>query len=467
MKSEAYHRYHIQTKAAPDVARWPSRFRVRVQKHRLPLFLISEILRYPTRKKVIFSRPCIYEVYGRPVGGMAPREWLCQGCLRCTTEHPDWVNIFRNPAFERQGDSYFTADYIDTVHHEAETGAVPVKGAGFRGRFGGSGWDSMWTDMSEIVRPTRDGIHGREFISTVVDIGDKPAFLVFDENHSPVGETPHVVSIPLPMLFDAPPESVASLAVLASLAEAARASGTLAIVPAAAVGKSGLAGPHIVPLVSPQEGDLLSSLTFEPRMVEMSSWDDRLFVTIRSRFPSSHVCLRLSFDDQFSKRLLKNADSGVRVFHLTTNYHGGGENSAFILDLIRHAHQAFVEVGRRDEVTLLGSGGIIAEHVPKAIICGLDAIALDTAPLIALEARMVGECLDRATSQFRFTRKLNATWGAQRLKNLLGSWHDQMLEVLGAMGIREVRRLRGEIGRAMFQKDLEREAFRGITGYEG
>jgi len=34
------------------------------------------------------------------------------------------------------------------------------------------------------------------------------------------------------------------------------------------------------------------------------------------------------------------------------------------------------------------------------------------------------------------------------------------------MGLREVRRLRGEMGRAMFQKDLEREAFEGITGYE-
>jgi hypothetical protein len=41
-----------------------------------------------------------------------------------------------------------------------------------------------------------------------------------------------------------------------------------------------------------------------------------------------------------------------------------------------------------------------------------------------------------------------------------------MLEVLGAMGLREVRRLRGEIGRALFQKDLEREVFTGITGYE-
>jgi hypothetical protein len=34
------------------------------------------------------------------------------------------------------------------------------------------------------------------------------------------------------------------------------------------------------------------------------------------------------------------------------------------------------------------------------------------------------------------------------------------------MGIREVRRLRGELGRAMFMKELEAEAFAGIDGYE-
>jgi len=53
----------------------------------------------------------------------------------------------------------------------------------------------------------------------------------------------------------------------------------------------------------------------------------------------------------------------------------------------------------------------------------------------------------------------------QRVKNLLGSWRDQLLEVLGAMGLREVRRLRGEMGRAMFQRDLEEEAFAEIEGY--
>ena len=39
----------------------------------------------------------------------------------------------------------------------------------------------------------------------------------------------------------------------------------------------------------------------------------------------------------------------------------------------------------------------------------------------------------------------------------MGAWHSQLLEVLGAMGIREVRRLRGETGRGMFFEDLERE----------
>ena len=60
---------------------------------------------------------------------------------------------------------------IATTWNQAETGRIPVSGAGYRGPFCGPGFDSMWTDMSEIVRPTRDGIHGREYISTSVDIG--------------------------------------------------------------------------------------------------------------------------------------------------------------------------------------------------------------------------------------------------------------------------------------------------------
>ena len=55
-----------------------------------------------------------------------------------------------------------------------------------------------------------------------------------------------------------------------------------------------------------------------------------------------------------------------------------------------------------------------------------------------------------------------AEHGARRITNLAAAWHSQLLEVLGAMGLREVRRLRGEYGRAMFYEDLERETFQAI-----
>ena len=48
--------------------------------------------------------------------------------------------------------------------------------------------------------------------------------------------------------------------------------------------------------------------------------------------------------------------------------------------------------------------------------------------------------------------------------NLIAAWRNQLLEVLGAMGIREVRRLRGEVGRAMFFEDLEAETFGRLFG---
>ena len=55
--------------------------------------------------------------------------------------------------------------------------------------------------------------------------------------------------------------------------------------------------------------------------------------------------------------------------------------------------------------------------------------------------------------------KVEVKRGAQRLMNLMGAWNNQLLEVLGAMGIREVRRLRGEVGRAMFVEELQKEIF--------
>jgi len=459
-----YQRYHLQTSPAPDIEALSGRFCVRVKKQGLASFLIRELIHYRGNKQVVLSRPCVYGVFSGPVGGFAPREHLCVGCLRCATQYPEFVQIYPNPDHQYLGDSYFTPEYVETIHYESRTGRVPVKGAGFRGPFGGLGWNGMWTDMSEIVRPTRDGIHGREFISTAVDIGPKPPFLTFDEQGRPRGQIPGTLSIPIPILFDSPPASVLSKKLLKILLAAAQEAETLLILPAWAVKRFALHGQPIVPLVAARDGDAVRELVFEPRMIQLDGWDEQLYRQVQTWFPRSIICLRL--DRVLKEELLQSTRSGIRVFHLAANYHGRGRDGRFVLDLIREAHRTFVDVGCRDEMTLLGGGGIVAaEHVPKAIICGLDAVVLDTPVLVALQAHFSSECADRYTSQFRLPTTLQANWGVQRAKNLLASWHDQLLEVLGAMGLREVRRLRGEIGRAMFEADLEREAFSGIEGY--
>ncbi len=206
----------------------------------------------------------MYGVFSGPVGGFAPRENLCVGCLRCTTEFPDMVEIRPNPIRAKLGDSYFTTSYVNAISYEAETGRIPVKGAGYRGRFGGEGWDGMWTDMSEIVRPTRDGIHGREFISTAVTIGAKPAFLTFNPNGTLSGEPPKTFSLPLPFIFDVPPIADPSRTVSKIMDQTARQVESLAVMPFDAVRNHDLAGSHIVPLVTAADQDALNAVTDNP-----------------------------------------------------------------------------------------------------------------------------------------------------------------------------------------------------------
>ncbi len=408
----------------------------------------------------------MYGVFSGPIGGFAPRPKVCVGCLRCMNENPDFVRVSPNPDRKLLGDSYFTPGHVDAVMYESQTGKIPVKGAGYRGKFGGEGWDGMWTDMSEIVRPTRDGIHGREFISTVVHVGERPSHLTFDAQGMPAGPRPRGFFLPLPMLFDVPPDSVLQETPVKILVESARQLETLVVLPLSGMKKFGMRGEHIVPLVSPEDLEALRTLAEEPLMIELDSWDNALFTEIRRHFPASIPSLRVAFDSGFERNLAGWYDAGVRVFHLVADYHGGSRGGEFVLDLIRTAHRTLVDAGRRDHVTLIGGGGIVAaEHVPKAIICGLDCVSLETPLLVALQLAMEGECVDRSSSRFVMPA-LQTGWGIQRVKNLVASWRDQLLEVMGAMGLREVRRLRGELGRAMFQKDLEREAFEGIEGYE-
>ena len=125
----------------------------------------------------------------------------CMGCFSCVQDCTKGLLCLSiNPEYEKLGNSYWKPDIIKTTWLQAETAKIPVSGAGYRGPFSGQGFDSMWTDMSEIVRPTRDGIHGREYISTSVDIGRKLSYLAF--NAKKPEAMPSLVSIPMPLIID-------------------------------------------------------------------------------------------------------------------------------------------------------------------------------------------------------------------------------------------------------------------------
>jgi len=455
-KADAYSRYDIQTEPTENIVKVPSRFRVKVKRAKLLKLIVKEVVETKGNMAVTMSRPCMYGVFGRPVGGMAPVHEKCVGCLRCTVEHPDMVTVTRNPAPRPMQDSFITPDVVDTILYEAHNGHAPVKGAGYRGKFGGAGWDGMWLDMSEIVRPTRDGIHGREFVSTEVDIGYRPRYLSLDKDGRPMGDKPRVFSLMVPFIFEATPSAMANRVMV----ESAKQLHTLAVVPAPEVVRQGLADRHTVPLVTNADLGTLDSLG-SPRLVEIAGWDPDLFSKLSELVPGSLVGVRVpAYTDP-----VPLAEAGVPVIHLLADHHGHA-GDRFMLELIRAAHGRLVEAGLREQVTLLGSGGMVmAEHMPKAIVCGLDAVGIDTAAWVALNASSDGACVDRANPGVTFPRAMTLDWGVRRMRNLTAAWRDQLLEILGAMGLREVRRLRGEVGRCMFQAELENEAFGEIEGY--
>jgi glutamate synthase domain-containing protein 2 len=180
--------------------------------------------------------------------------------------------------------------------------------------------------------------------------------------------------------------------------------------------------------------------------------------------PGLVIFVRCRLSRNASDRAVALAKEGAEVIHLTADEYGMGKaaDPLFIKDRIKQIHSKMIEAGIRDEVTLVGSGGVaMAEHVAKLVICGADAVTVDIPLLVAMECRVCRRCKEGISCPVDL-ENVDYAWGALRIRNLIAAWHNQLLEVMGAMGIREIRRMRGEMGRAMFFEDLEKEIFSGM-----
>jgi hypothetical protein len=390
------------------------------------------------------------------------------------------LSLSINPEFMDLGDDYYTPDMILTTWDQAESGKIPVSGAGYRGRFHGPGFDSIWTDMSEIVRPTRDGIHGREYISTSVDIGYKPMRLQFTPEGGLAAPSSRLLEIKIPAILDIPAWPVPPVELARARAIAAKELGTVAAV----LGEEAKSlPPDLLPFVAPVfgAGPLQDGADLVRRtgcLVQLPDSRDILEKAglLRSTAPEIILSIRMPLGPASAGRIVELSGQGLKVFHLCADQHGrertkDGLPGRHIKDALREIHGHLVQKGLRDELTLVISGGImLAEHMAKAVICGADLVAVDTALLVALGCRVCGGVHSGSIHETGGQGRLldhcpvkpgssDSEYAARRMVNLLGAWHSQLIEVLGAMGIREVRRLRGEVGRAIFLEDMEKEAF--------
>ncbi|MBN1376030.1 MAG: hypothetical protein JXA01_07740 [Dehalococcoidia bacterium] len=398
----------------------------------------------------------------------------CMGCFSCVQQCTKGVlALAANPVYERLGNRYWTPAIIETTWAQAETAKIPISGAGYRGPFTGPGFDSMWTDMSEIVRPTRDGIHGREYISTAVDIGRKPAVLHFDADGKG-RELPPLVNIPMPMIIDMMPEAYRIPGLLPVLKEAASQTGLIMLVDSSDWGLVGNDVDKYLPNLAFFLGagaDLpRPELLQKMKLVEVSD-DERTDQRIKDIKNINHgivIAVRLIMDSGGVQRAIELAcKKNMEVLHLVADINGdqsGVEQPEFIKDMVRQVHDALVKNGSRNEITLVAGGGIaLAEHMAKQILCGADLVSIELPLLVALECHLCRVCDPEHACPAKI-KEIDAKYGVGRMVNLIAAWHDQLIEMMGAMGIREVRRLRGEVGRALFFDELEESTFGKIFG---
>lgn len=422
------------------------------------------------------KKRCLYDVYkNRAYDAQTLVDSIdhqCKNCFSCIQNCPRGVlSKTINPEFLRMGDAYWKPDIIHNTWFQAETGKIPVSGAGYRGPFSGPGFDAMWTDMSEIIRPTRDGIHGREYISTGIDVGRKQHHLEFDASGRVRLEMPPLVEVPLPVIFNVLPFGNLGKGMILSMAEAAQNIGTLMYVTPETYGA--FLNPfkaQLIPLLPAEGFDLNAEILEGVKIAELFFAPDvwQRVQQLKERYPQLVVSVRLPINPEARTIAADLARAGVEVIHLFADYQGNefveGDAPRFVKDALRDIHTHLVNESFRDQVTLIVSGGIaLAEHLPKAIICGADGAAIDLPLLIAMECRVCKRCVAGKSCPVKL-QNLDPEYGSQRVVNLMCSWWSQLIELMGAMGIRDVRRVRGEAGRAMFFEDLERDTFGAIFG---
>jgi len=460
-------KYHIETKPVPP------------RRPRVGRFGIIDWREDCARCHNCVKKACVYDRHRDEVKYIRNMEDVdalffdCMGCFSCVQDcTKNLLRLSINPEYTKLGNDYWTPQIIQTTWLQAETAKISVSAAGYGGKFSGYGFDSMWTDMSEIVRPTRDGIHGREYISTAVDIGQKNSFLVMKDGELST-DIPPIISTPMPMIIDMMPENYGLTMLDPIILETAYNTELIVVVDS-----------KKWPLNITDTDKYLSNIAFyfsadAPMLpdevlkktllaeIENSGNIKQRIKELKNINPEIVVSVRVELNSDGINRAIELSEKGVEAIHIVADKNGkqtGATEPLFIKDMIRTIHKAMIENGTRDDITLISGGGIaLPEHMAKALICGTDLVSVELPILVALECHLCEICAGEKSCPAKIG-VAGFDYSVGRMTNLIAAWHDQMVELMGAMGIRDARRPRGDVGRAMFFEQLEEETFGKLFG---
>ncbi len=459
-------KYHIETRPVPP------------RRPRIGKYGIVDWREDCARCHNCVKKACVYDRYReeakyiRNLDDVDTLFFDCMGCFSCVQEcTKNLLRLSINPEYQKLGNSYWKPEIIQTTWVQAETAKIPVSGAGYGGAFSGHGFDSMWTDMSEIVRPTRDGIHGREYISTAVDIGRKPSFLKFGGGELAT-DMPPIISIPMPLLIDMMPAAFALPKPDAMIARTAANTGCIALFDSKKWPLSGDCEKYLPFLAFYFSADaklLPAEILRKTRFAEIENAGDieKRIAELKAINPELVVAVRVPLDAEGVAKAVELGSRDIEAIHIVADTNGnqiGVEKPLFVKEMIRSVHRALIEKGSRDDITIIAGGGIaLPEHLVKGLLCGADLVSIELPLLVAMECHLCASCAEGGSCPAKIT-EAGFEYGSGRMTNLIGAWHDQVIELMGAMGMRDARRLRGEVGRAMFFEQLEEETFGKLFG---
>ena len=180
---------------------------------------------------------------------------------------------------------------------------------------------------------------------------------------------------------------------------------------------------------------------------------------IKQTNPHCLVSVKVSTPTDVDMVAVGSYYAGAHIVHLDGSYGGTGaapdiakKNIAMPIEYaISKVHKFLTAEGIRDKVTLISSGGIRTPYdALKAITLGADGVVIGTAEMVALGCVRCACCESGrgcprgiASTDPELMQQVSLEWATQRLINLQSAWREQMVDVLGRLGLTSIRQLRG------------------------